>query len=160
MKYSRERDEICIRLSKMQARMFEKASEEGLPSYFFVKAYATSPYILKIDSLKILDIDLSEQEIFEAAKRKVKTRRGTVYEIEVMGWIGYLLREWSYRYDVFTPALIKKVSLSYLASVYHPYHSLDVLKAIQKIAEEKNIDLNEDPQQRLIRILKEMKKEN
>ena len=70
-----------------------------------------------------------------------------------MAWIGYLLREWSYRYDAFTSSIVKTVGLSYLSDVYLPYHSLDILKAIEKIAEEKKIDLDEDPQERLRKIL-------
>ena len=153
MKYSRERDEICVRLCKMQSRIFKKATKEGIPSYFFVRAFAASPYSMKIDELEILDTDISEQEIYREVKSRVKTRRGTIYDEEVMGWIGYLLREWAYRYKVFTTALFKMVPLTYLANVYVPYHSLDILKAIEKIAEEKNIDLNEDPQERLMKIL-------
>ncbi len=155
MKYSRERDEICLRLCKMQSRMFKKASEEGIPSFFFVKAFACSTCVWKIDSLAFLDSNVSEEEIYRYVKSKVKTRRGTVYDSDVMGWIGYLLREWAYRYKTYTSIIMKSVDLTYLAKAYYPYHSLDILKAIKKIAEEKKIDLNEDPQERLIRILRQ-----
>jgi len=133
--------------------MFKKASDEGLPSHYFVKAYAASSNVLKIDELKIVDSFLSEEEVYTQVKAKVKTRRGTVYDEAIMSWIGYLLREWSYRYDALTSSIVKKVGLTYLSNVYSSYHSLDILKAIEKIAEEKCIDLNEDPQERLRNIL-------
>lgn len=137
----------------MQARLFKRASEEKIPSFFFVKAYAASRYVLKIDDLTFVDSFVSEDEIFEQVKNKVKTRRGVVYDGEIMSWIGYLLREWSYRYGVLTSNILKKVDLAYLSNVYSPYHSLDILKAIEKIAKEKKIDLDEDSQERLRAIL-------
>lgn len=149
----RERDELCFRLCKMQARLFERASRERIPSHFFLRAYLASPYVRDMDDLTIFDGVVGEEEIFQSIKSRIKTTRGTVYDAATMSWVGYLLREWAYRYKTYTTIIAQQVDLAYLASVYGAYHSLDVLKAIEKIASEKGIDLAETPEERLRKIL-------
>ena len=154
MNYLRERDETCFRLCKLQARLMERASEDKIPSYFFAKVYFHSGYVRKMDDLSLLDTLIGEEEIYSYVSNNIKMTRGVVYPKEVMYWIGYLLREWSYRYQEYSISILKKVSLKYLASVYNPYHSLDILKAIERIAEDNGIDLDEDPEAKLQRILR------
>ncbi len=154
MKYLRENDDNCYFLAKIQANLFERSSNDNYSSYFFAKVFFNSPYAHKMDDLSFLSTSISEDEIYSYVTDRLKMKdRGVIYPPHVMYWIGYLLREWSYRYGVASFTIMRYVSMDYLASVYNPYHSLDVLKAIQKIAEAKNIDLNEDPNERLRIIL-------
>ena len=145
-------------MCKLQFRLFGRASKEGIPSAYFVKVFANSKYCSMLDNLDYFDfyVTVSEDAIFEFVKTNTKMRRGTIYPSFVMEWIGYLLREWAYRYQMRTKAILKKVKLKDFADVYYPYHSLDVQKAIQLIAEEHEIDLSLSPEERFYAILKKV----
>lgn len=156
MKYSREKDDTCVELAKLQSRLFERASKEGIPSAFFAKVFFNSKYCQMLDDLSYLKIYPSEDEIFEYVKNNVGMERGTIYPGFVMSWIGYLLREWAYTFSVRTKQITKKVTMRYLCTVYPPYHSLDIRKAIILIASDLHININESLQETTLRILKEI----
>ena len=156
MNYFRQNDENCFRLSKSQSLIFEKASLNGIPSYFFVKVFFNSKYGRQFDDLSILYSPRNEQQIYIETEKKVKMRRGSIIPAPVMAWIGYLLREWSYLYAMPSTALLKIVSLDYLTGVYNPYHSQDIRKAIELILKDKKVDLDPIPLHRTIKILEEI----
>lgn len=158
MRYLREKDDNCLLLCKIQASIFERASTEGIPSAYFAKVYASSAHCLMMDDLSWLDTNIDEITIFNQVKKHVTMRRGTIYPKEVMFWIGYLLREWSYRYYVNTAYILKIAPMSLLADVYPTYHGLDVNKAIALIAESRGIDLQEDTEARVQRIIRQINK--
>lgn len=154
MSYLRDKDEKCYILCKLQSRLFERSVEEGIPSMYFFKVFFNSKYCQMLDDLSYFNFDITDDEIFNYVKSNVHMKRGTILPEYVMGWIGYLLREWAYVYNLRSKQITRKVPLSYLSSVYNPYHSLDVQKAIQLIVEDKKLDINDDPQIRLMRILR------
>ncbi len=158
MKYSRKKDDNCYLLAKIQSRLFEKASMENIPSAYFAKVFFNSHYCRLFDDLSFLDFYPSEKEIFDYVKANVHMNRGTVLPKEIMSWIGYLLREWAYTYNVWSKQITKKVTLSYLAKVYYPYHSLDIQKAIKMIGSDCGINLNESIDELTLRVLRETQK--
>lgn len=141
MKYLRERDDNCHYLCKIQANIFAKSSKRKIPSCFFAKVFMCSKYASAMDDLTYLDSNISEEVIYQNIVNEIHMQRGIVYEDYIMEWIGYLYREWSYRLKINSSYLIKKVPVTYLAKVYYPYHSLDILKAIQEIAKDRKINL-------------------
>ena len=153
MNYLREKDDKCIRLCKLQSRLFERASIEKIPSAYFVKVFANSKYCNLIDNLDYFDYSFTDDEIFNYVKSNVKMTRGTIITPQAMSWIGYLLREWAYIYRTRMKAILKNVPLSFLNDVYPMYHALDIQKAIQLIAESRGININESPEERLRRIV-------
>lgn len=155
MKYSREKDDNCFELSKIQSRLFERASEENIPSYYFIKIFFNSRYCRMFDDLTFFDYYPSEEEMFNHVKANIHMERGTVLPKEIMSWIGYLLREWAYTYKVRCKQIIKKAPISYLAQVYLPYHSVDIQKAIKMIASDRDININESIDEITMRVLKE-----
>ena len=154
MKFSREKDELCHHLCKAQARLFEQASKEGIPSAYFAKVFFNSKYNRMMDDLSYWDLYPSDVEILNYMRANVKMKRGTVLPDYVMNWIGYLLREWAYTYRVRSKQITKKVPISYLSKVYLPYHSLDIQKAIQLIAADLDININESIEETTLRILR------
>ena len=154
MNYSRKKDDGCIKLCEFQARLFERASKNHIPSAYFVKIFVSSSGCIAMDDLEALRYPLSEEGVYINIKNKVKMNRGTILPTFVMSWIGYLLRQWAYTYNVRSKVILKKVPLSYLFNVYPSYHALDIQKAIILIAEDRNIDLNEKPETRLYNIIK------
>ena len=158
MNYLREKDDNCYLLSKIQSNIFERSSIKEIPSSYFVKVYAASSYCKSFDDLSWLDESISEYEIFDDIKEKTHMKRGVVYPPHVMAWIGYLLREWSYIYRMNTSSILRKVPLSFLAEVYSNFHSMDVEKAITSIAEARDIPLIYDNEQRVIDIVRQIRK--
>lgn len=154
MSYLRDKDEACYLLCKLQSRLFERASDDGIPSSYFAKVYFNSRYGEMMDDLSYLEEYPSDYEIYGYVKAHVRMKRGTVLPPHVMAWIGYLLRQWAYVYRVRSKSILKRVPISYLAQVYGPYHALDVQKAIELIAHDRGIDLGESPDDRVMRILK------
>lgn len=158
MNYSREKDDNCNRLSKLQSRLFERASLENIPSSYFAKVFFNSSYCRMFDTLSFFDYYPSEDEIFNYIKNNTHMNRGTVLPKEVMSWIGYLLRQWAYTYEIWSKQITKKVSISYLANAYHSYQSLDIHRAIQMIASDCDINLKETKAELTLRILKTITK--
>lgn len=159
MKYLRAKDNNCYYLSNLQSRLFEKSSEDGIPSAYFAKVFFNSKYGKMFDDLSFLDTSLNEKHVYEETKQLVNMNHGTIIPPHIMGWIGYLLREWAYVYRYSSKALLGKIPMSYLKDVYEPYHSLDINKAIQLIALDRNINIKETLEDRTYRILKETSKE-
>lgn len=153
MKSLRENDDNCYLLSKMQANIFEQSSIDNIPSAYFVKVFANSIYAKMMDNLDFFNSSLSENDIYQNVKDNVKMSRGTVYPDYVMHWVGYILRGWSYLYKVNTNSILKKIPLSSFVKAYYPYHSLDVTKAIERIADDNKVDLTNTLENKLKKIL-------
>lgn len=154
MKYSREKDDKCFELAKLQSRLFERASKERIPSAFFAKVFFNSKYCQMLDDLSYFDFYPSEDVIFNYVKDNVGMERGTVFPGFVMSWIGYLLREWAYTYSVRSKNITKKLTIRYLNNVYPLYHSLDIQKAIKLIASDCHININESLEEETMRVLR------
>lgn len=155
MKFSREMDNNCYQLCKIQARLFERSSKQNIPSAYFVKVFFNSKYAKMMDKLEYLNDYPSDEEVFNYLEENIHMNRGTVLPTYMMSWIGYLFREWSYTYEVSSKRILKNVPMSYLAKVYKPYHSLDIQKAIQLIAEDLAININESIEETTLRVLRE-----
>ncbi len=155
MKFSREKDDDCYQMCKIQSRLFERASKEGIPSAYFVKVFCNSPYNRMMDKNIYLSEYPSDKEVFAYMNENVHMDRGTVLPEYVMSWIGYLIREWAYTYVVRAKSILKRAPISYLAKVYGPYHTVSIQKAIQMIAEDRDININESLEEATLRVLRE-----
>lgn len=151
MNYSRKPDDLVARMAHNQAWIFEKASRDGLPSYSFIKMYMCSPLVDELDRLILVPDDEICYPIYQTIKRK-----GTVVDPNVMHWIGYVYRYLAYLYGVSSRVLFHEVQPKYLYEVYEPYHSLDIVKAAEKIYEEK-LYSPETNTERALRILRSIK---
>lgn len=150
MNYLREKDDRCYELCKLQSRIFERSAKEGIPSTFFIKVYLNSKYSYLMDRLEIFNYEYGEELIYRQVSSDVHMKRGTVIAPEIMSWIGYLLREWSYIYSLTCKQIVKAIPISYIASVYPLYHSLSIEEAIIRIAESRSeTKLITDPQKRM-----------
>lgn len=130
MNYLREYDANCHTLSDIQARIFEKASKEKIPSLYFIKSFSYNEETTMMDNLKFLDGFSSEEEIYISSKRKVKTNRGQIINPVVMHWIGYFYRSFCYLYGFKSKEAFKLIEPNYLVKIYPLYHSQDIRKAI------------------------------
>ena len=143
----RELDTIGIRLSEMQANLFERSLELGCSSEVFYRTYMSLPEVRILDENPSLGTGPDEVEIWEAcAKRISKIKRPGKSKLSKgeLRWIGYLLRAWSYCREVYSAKLFKANRLHDLRSLYLPYHTLDVQAAIERIEEAKGKNREKD----------------
>ena len=148
MNFIRKKDDIVYRLASMQARIFEKASYSGLPSYYFVLAFLHSPEAASLDNLSFLLGGSSELEIYLRVSESLKKRSGgTVYPPHVMHWIGFFYRYAAYLSNIPSAKLAKAIPPKHLCGVYEAYHGLDIAKAVEMVFDELSID-NPTPQER------------
>ena len=154
MKYLRKKDDVCYQLGSMQARAFEKSSNERIPSYFFIQQFMFSKEAKMMDDLSFLQSGLSELEIYINIKKQTKRKKGNVYSPEIMHWIGFFYRYASYLTGINSKILFKKITPNQLCDLYPLYHGLDIQKAIDMVFS--NIDLgNEKPMDRFINLYKD-----
>ena len=138
----REFDEEGLMLSNAQASLFYDSVSlfEG-SSKVFIRSFMNSSGCAFIDRYQVFDRaaiirELSEKYDLKRGKKK--------YAPEVMNWIGYLYRYWSYAYELPSKQIYKMISPEELSNLYYPYHSLDPNAAIKRIYEAKNINKNKD----------------
>ena len=132
-------DNLCHSLSLMQANIFEKSVEKGVPSYFFIKSFLLSPLAREIDELNLGYAGLTEIEIFSSVEKSVKSRRGKLLPYPVMRFLGYFYRSASYLYDLSSKYLYENVPIKVLVSNFDTLHSLPIEEAIKDIFEILNI---------------------
>lgn len=151
MKFLRKKDDDCYRLASMQARIFEKSSNEGIASYFFIQKFMNSMDAKSLDDLSFLLSGSSEIELYFNCIKAVKRTKGQVYPSSVMHWIGFFYRYASYLTGISSMELFKKISPKYLNQVYPLYHGLDIVKAIEMVFESQHIE-QETPNERFINL--------
>ena len=153
MNYLREFDKECHLLSDIQGQLFEKASKNGYPSYFFVKVFMYSYPATLFDELNYFKSNIPMDEIYSYIVSKVKKNRGEVFDYKIMNWIGYFYRTYCYLYKTKSSEVFKTISPKYLKKAYLMYHTQDIRKAIQWVVEDLKIS-SESNEARIQRILR------
>ncbi len=156
MNYLRKKDETCYKLASMQARIFEKSAYENIPSYFFIQQFMNSFEAQTIDDSSILISGLSELEIYLNIKKETKRKKGNVYPLGVMHWIGFFYRYASYLTGIDSKKLFKNINPKKLYDLYPSYHALDIEKAVGMVLENTNIS-SEKPMNRFLNLYKNHK---
>ncbi|HAL18193.1 MAG TPA: hypothetical protein DCO86_00995 [Spirochaetaceae bacterium] len=140
MSFSREFDKTGHSLSAIQARIFSRSAEEGVPTYGFIKVFMHSEHARKLDDLSFLYGVGSEEDIYERTKSKVKPKkRGVVYEEAVAHWIGYFYRAYCYLTMSSSKDAFHRIPPAFLMGVYEPYHTVDIAKAVQMVIQDRGI---------------------
>ena len=151
-----------IMLCKIQANLFKNYREYSSCSpYFFIRRFMNSHLSERFDDMTIL-LEASSDETFinEIDEQYGMTFFGKADSIspEVMYWVGYVYRYWSYIYEVPSHLLFKQVQPKLLFDRYALYHSMDVEYAIERICEEETILIS--PNKTLQEIIDEFIKDN
>lgn len=143
----REIDDTGLLLAKYQSDLFEMTVKElSCSSAYFYKKFAFSKLVQRMDRksfiLESLDImgaieELKKESNYEVGHNKVNPA--------IMAWIGYLIRYWSYIYEISTKQIYKYIKFDELCELYEAYHSLDVEEAISRINEAHDIKYLGDP---------------
>lgn len=130
-------------LCKIQADLFANYSSfTSCSSYVFIRRFMHSNLAKRFDDTTVL-LDASNNETFinELIEQYGKTTFGKSNQIdkEVMYWVGYVYRYWSYAYEVPSSTLFMHVQPKLLIDRYKLYHSMDVEYLIERISEEEKI---------------------
>lgn len=135
----RQFDELGLQLAKSQGNMFEESLSryEG-SSAIFIRNYMFSDEVNKVD--RLLEFD-STSIVNSLDKRNLNI--GTYkYSPESIYWIGYIYRYWAYVYETTSKRIYKIANADEMHKLYNVYHTMDPKAAINRILEEKNIDID------------------
>lgn len=155
----RKIDHDGLLLCKIQGAIFENSLKKtNTSSEIFIRRFMLSDIAKQFDSKAYLDGTLTKDEVFELIEEEYgKSNYGkNKYNSEVLYWIGYLYRYFSYTYELTSKQVYRYVKPKELNGLYLAYHTLDCAQAIERILEAKNISFDIDEQnKRLLQIIKE-----
>jgi hypothetical protein len=141
----RKEDRDCHIICRYQAKLFEQSvTRLDMSSPVFVRRFMYSEIVEDFDCLAFLDGSLSLEGVFEYLEDEYgPSDYGSVkYHKDVMYWIGYLYRYFSYCYEITSKRAYKLLPLKYVAESYEAYHTLDIKNAIERLLESKNISFD------------------
>ena len=139
MNYLRKMDEIGHSLATSQARIFERSIEDDLPSFFFIKSFMLSYEARQLDELNLDYAGITEVEIYEVIKNRIKSKRGQLFSYPVMHFLGYFYRSAAYLHGVSSSLLYEKIPPKFLVDSYQTLHSLPIEEAIKEAFEVNNL---------------------
>ena len=134
-----------------------------MSSEVFVRRYMNSKIVRELDDCSFLDDSKTIEDIFiELDNQYGKTTYGSIkYNHNSMYWAGYLYRCFSYTYEISSKQAYKLLPLKEVISLYEPYHTLDILQAIERMLEAKKISFNsEDNFKKGVDILRKIRGQN
>ena len=142
-------DKDGLVLCSLQGNVF--ASSLGAcetSSEIFIRRFMLSDVATEFDSCAVLNDSLTINDIFQKIEDEFgKSTYGKIkYNKEVLYWIGYIYRYFSYTYNLTSKSIYKIIKPKELNILYYSYHSLDPAQAIERILEEKNLNFNYDKQ--------------
>lgn len=147
----RKIDDLGQTLCKRQGQLFvESINRYKGSSYIFIKTFMESDTAYRIDNSNIFDIS----EVFEDMNKYSKLNIGKEkISKDVIYWIGYIYRYWSYTYCFNSKKVFSLANSTKMERLYSPYHTMDPSFAIERIMEDSNYDvIKDDSINRLMRI--------
>ena len=160
----RKIDHDGLLLCKIQGAIFENSLKKtNTSSEIFIRRFMLSGIAKQFDSKAYLDGTLTKDEVFELIEEEYgESNYGkNKYNSEVLYWIGYLYRYFSYTYELTSKQVYRYVKPKELNGLYLAYHTLSCAQAIERILEAKNISFDIDEQnKRLLQIIKETRYKN
>lgn len=123
-------------LSKMQGHLFELSGLKGYDSQIFIETFMKSQIAKGLDS----DFDFMQwagkEYIMERMEEEYPqgcVKDGTVYDGEVLYWIGYLYRYWHFLTGESSQTIYNIADASTMNYTYLGFHTLDVKDAIDRL---------------------------
>ena len=138
-------DNNGILLCKIQADLFSHCDDFcSYSSYVFIRRFMNSDLANRFDDMTVL-LEISSNETFideinsqygaSTFGKKKKTDK------EMMYWLGYVYRYWSYVYEIPSYLLFKHVQPHLILDRYALYHSMGIDYFINRLIEEEEIYL-------------------
>lgn len=153
MKFLREFDETCHRLSSIQADLFSLSRKEKVASYTFIKCFSYLESTKSLDDLSFLYGTKDINDIYRETLSKIKNpKRGKLIEEKKIHWIGYFYRTYCYLTGHSSKQAFKEIPVKYLEKTYYTHHSLDITQAVKWVIDSLQIK-NTDPLKKILNIL-------
>ena len=143
----KKKDRDCVLLCDIQGELFQKSvSDLNMSSETFVRRFMNSNIAEEFDNVFFLEDTKSIKNIFDDLDKQYgSSNYGSVkYSSDVMYWVGYLYRQFAYCYDISSKRAYHYLPLSYVASTYDAYHTLDISLAIERLLEARGISFDPD----------------
>lgn len=152
-------DHDGLLLCKIQGTIFENSLKKtNTSSEIFIRRFMFSDIAKEFDSKAYLNGSITKDEVFELIEDEYgeSSYGKNKYSEQVLHWIGYLYRYFSYTYELTSKQVYRYVKPKELNGLYLAYHTLDCAQAIERILEAKNISFDiEEQNKRLLQIIKE-----
>jgi len=152
-------DHDGLLLCKIQGAIFENSLKKtNTSSEIFIRRFMFSDIAKEFDSKAYLNSSITKDEVFELIEDEYgeSSYGKNKYSEQVLHWIGYLYRYFSYTYELTSKQVYRYVKPKELNGLYLAYHTLDCAQAIERILEAKNISFDiEEQNKRLLQIIKE-----
>lgn len=151
----KELSEADLKVCRIQGEIFASSVDFiECGSASFIRNFMHSDIATHIDSSNIIYESLSEKRIInEYIKQYGNKKYGKVkFDPKAMYWIGYLYRFWNISYGTTSRMIYKTINGKELYSLYEPYHTFSIEKAIKRILESKNVPNNDE--ERLVQTMR------
>lgn len=135
----RKMDSLGLKMCSYQANLFERSKDDTeCSSKIFIRRFMNSDLAKRMDNVGFVfdSVDIPDAIIEIESQYGVSTYGTEKFNIEELHWIGYIYRYWSYVSGKTSKEIYKVIKPEQLRKLYFPYHSLDPLQAIERIAEE------------------------
>lgn len=143
MNFLKKIDQIISNLAHSQAMIFEHSVEEGLPSKMFIKCFMLSDEARRLDELSLEMAGLSEIEIYNSIRVKIKSKRGQLLSYPVMHFIGYFYRVAVYLSGYSSKQIYERIPVNFLERNYLVLHSFAIEEAVREVFEILKIEDND-----------------
>lgn len=149
-----------LALCKLQGNLFAKSAELDCSSPIFIRRFMNSKLAEQFDDGSIMQSAVSINGMFQLIEEEYgESHYGQKkYSPEELFWIGYIYRYWQCIYDIPSNQIYKTINGEELRALYYSYHTLSAGKCIQRIMDEKNVEIP-DLDQRQISVMRELIKE-
>lgn len=124
-------------LCDIQGRLFELALKGGYDCPAFIEAFMNSRAAAALDDVYDRLQWAGEEYILEELNEEVNglKKAGTIYDIEVMYWAGYVYRYWHYYTDECSREIYRIADAETMGGCWLGFHTLDVEMAIDDLRE-------------------------
>lgn len=133
----REFDDLGLQLSIQQADIFVEMNKlfPG-SSYAIIKSFMNSDSAFRID----MDLEIDSSNVINELSKYQSINRGKQkISSDIIYWIGYIYRYWSYVFEVNSKKVFSIIQSEELEKLYGAYHTLDPKSAIERICDSKGI---------------------
>ena len=141
--------DIELKLCDIQGRLFELSADAGYDSACFARVFMYSRTAKELDEkynrMQWAGEEYLLEEIAANAGKKLK-KSDEIFSKNVLYWIGYIYRFFSYTYEFQSTRVYKIVKPKELRGLFLPYHTLDPAQAIERILEAKGLCFDEESQ--------------
>lgn len=131
-------NELQLKLSDIQGRLFELSNKKKFPSAEFIKIFMTSKTAKELDSyynrMQWMGEEYLLEEIISSAGDALSAV-GDVYPKDVLYWIGYVYRYWHYYTGESSAKILRQAPALTMKRNYMMFHTMDPVLAIENLKE-------------------------